>query len=235
MSSAAEPPQDLVAATERQLARLRFDLHDGPQQDVLLLAEDVRILRAELEAVMADRPERQRVLGLVDELQGRLVTLDADLRRLAAFVQSPFVETESVPEALAKIVADFRARSGIEPQVDLQGDFTDLSDSQQITLLNLVREALANIREHSQARHVEITVSAGTDGVQASVTDDGRGFDPQATLVSAADSGHLGLVGMYERVSLLGGRTRIDSRPGGPTVVSFTLPAWRPQAPERQG
>jgi signal transduction histidine kinase len=56
------------------------------------------------------------------------------------------------------------------------------------------------------------------------VTDDGCGFDPETSLVRAARDGHLGLVGMYERVRLLGGRTQIDSRPGGPTVISVTLP-----------
>jgi signal transduction histidine kinase len=73
---------------------------------------------------------------------------------------------------------------------------------------------------------VAITLSAGPDGVEATVTDDGHGFDPETTLVEAARGGHLGLVGMHERVHLLGGRTQIDSRPGGPTVISVSLPPF---------
>jgi signal transduction histidine kinase len=69
-----------------------------------------------------------------------------------------------------------------------------------------------------------ITLTASAGGVQATVTDDGRGFDPETTLVEAARQGHLGLVGMHERVRMLGGTTRIDSRPGGPTVISVSLP-----------
>jgi nitrate/nitrite-specific signal transduction histidine kinase len=61
---------------------------------------------------------------------------------------------------------------------------------------------------------------------------DGRGFDPETALVHAARSGHLGLVGMYERVRMLGGVTAIDSRPGGPTVISVSLPAHRPGGPQ---
>jgi signal transduction histidine kinase len=69
-------------------------------------------------------------------------------------------------------------------------------------------------------------IDAHAGGVNAEVVDDGRGFDPETTLVRAARDGHLGLVGMHERVRMLGGVTHIDSRPGGPTVISVTLPPW---------
>jgi signal transduction histidine kinase len=215
-SSPETGQEPAASAAERLLARLRFDLHDGPQQDIVLLAEDIRELRVELEQVMNGHAARDRVLEHVDGLQQRLVALDADLRRLAAFVRSPFVEAGSVPEALAELVAEFAGRSGIEPEVTLEGDFSGLSDSQQITLLNLIREALNNIREHSEATHVTIEVMSGPAGVEASVQDDGRGFDPDTTGVQAAQEGHLGLVSMYERVNLLGGQTRIDSHDRGP-------------------
>lgn len=68
-------------------------------------------------------------------------------------------------------------------------------------------------------------------GAVAQVTDDGKGFDPDTTLVRAAREGHLGLVGMHERMRMLGGRTHIESRPGGPTtIISVRLPRWSPQA-----
>ncbi len=103
---------------------------------------------------------------------------------------------------------------------------SQLTDSQQITLLALTREALSNIRKHSGAQSVAISVTSDSDGVHAEIRDDGDGFDPEATLVRAARAGRLGLVGMHERVRMLGGRTNIDSRPGGPTVISATVPPW---------
>jgi signal transduction histidine kinase len=80
---------------------------------------------------------------------------------------------------------------------------------------------------------VTITLSADASGLEATVTDDGRGFDPESALVPAAREGHLGLVGMHERVRLLGGRTRIESRAGGPTVISVSLPTAPASAPRR--
>jgi signal transduction histidine kinase len=226
LARATSADAELLASAERRLSRLRFDLHDGPQQDVVLLAEDITMFRTQLEAAMHRHPSRGRLLGRLDDLQARLVAIDGDLRRIAAFVQSPFLRSEPVPVALAKLTADFAARTGIEPETQLEGDFSGLTDSQQITLLGLIREALSNVREHSDAQHVVITLSAGGHGVEASITDDGRGFDPETTLVRAARGGHLGLVGMHERVRLLGGETRIESRPGGPTVISMSLPPF---------
>jgi signal transduction histidine kinase len=213
------------AAAQRRLTRLRFDLHDGPQQDVILLADDLRMFQEQLEAVLGEHPSRALVAGRLDDLKARLVALDGDLRRISSLLESPFLQTRSFPEALAALTEAFTDRTGIVPETALSGDFGTLSDSQQITLLGLLREALSNIREHSEAAAVTITLVSEAGGVTARVTDDGCGFDPDRELVRAAGEGHLGLVGMHERVRMLGGSTQIESRPGGPTVISASLPA----------
>ena len=222
--------QTVISAVERRLARLRYDLHDGPQQDVHLLAADLALFRDQLLPIVRSDPDYERIVGRLDDLAAELVALDGDLRRLASTVQSPFLPPGSLPQSLRELTAAFTARTGIEPDIRLDGDFTVLSESQQITLLALIREALSNVREHAEASHVTIAVSASSAGVSAEIVDDGRGFAPEATLVRAAREGHLGLVGMHERVRMLGGRTRIESRRGGPTIISVRLPAW-PTAP----
>jgi signal transduction histidine kinase len=154
------------------------------------------------------------------------VALDGDLRRLSSSVQSPLLSPRSVEQALAQLTDAFAERTGVVPATTCSGELSELSDSQQIALLSLIREALSNIRKHSDAEHVSIEVAAAPGGIHIEITDDGSGFDPETTLVRAARAGHLGLVGMHERVRMLGGRTQIDSRPGGPTVISATLPRW---------
>lgn len=228
----AQPPdpgqveeREVVAGAKRRLTRLRFDLHDGPQQDVLMLAEDLRQFRLRLEDVLDGHEGRERLLGGVDDLEARLVALDGDLRRLSASAESPFLQPAALPEALRRVAEAFTARTGIKPALEMSGDLSQLTDSQKIALLALVREALSNVREHAAARHVSVVVSADEDGLTACVIDDGRGFEPETALVQAARGGHLGLVGMHERVRMLGGRTEINSRPGGPTVISVNLPA----------
>ena len=112
------------------------------------------------------------------------------------------------------------------PQTDFSADLSGLSESQEIALLALVQESLSNVRKHSGAATVRISIAPDSEGIRAQVTDDGRGFDPETTVARAARAGRLGLVGMHERVRMLGGQTRIDSKPGGPTVVSAILPSW---------
>ena len=176
--------------------------------------------------MISQHPDADRALGRMDDLDAQLVALDGDLRRLSSSVQSPLMRPGSLPDVLRHITDAFSARTGVHPQTSVSGDLTPLTDSQQITLLALIREALSNIRKHSRAHTVTVEISNEERVVQVMITDDGRGFDPETTLVQAARAGHLGLVGVHERVRMLGGSTRIDSRPGGPTVISATLPPW---------
>lgn len=217
----------VVPALERRLARLRYDLHDGPQQDVHLLGLDLRLFRDQLAPVLHGEPDGRRLLGRLDDLEAQLVALDSELRHISTSMQSPFLPGGTLPDALDDITEAFTTRSGITPEVKLTGDLTGLTDSQQITLLALIREGLNNVQKHSGASRVTITIAAHDRGIDALLTDDGRGFDPEETLVKAAREGHLGVVGIHERVRMLGGHARIESRPGGPTVISVTLPTFR--------
>jgi signal transduction histidine kinase len=218
--------ESVTGAVERRLARLRFDLHDGPQQDVILLAQDLRLFRDQLRPLLDGHPDQDRALGRLDDLEAQLLALDRDLRRLSTSVQSPFLAPDSLLESLQRVTDAFARRTGILPETDFSADLTQLSDSQQIALLALIREALSNVRKHSGASSVRVSIVSHPEGVRAEVSDDGRGFDPETTGPRAARAGHLGLVGMRERMRMLGGETLIESTPGGPTVVSAVLPRW---------
>jgi signal transduction histidine kinase len=139
---------------------------------VILLGDDLRLFRSQLEPALEEHANRSRLLGRLDDLQALVVAVDGDLRRIAAFVQSPFMPAAPFADALASLADEFAARTGIEPETRLRGDFTNLTDSQQITLLSLIREALSNVREHSEAEHVAISLSSDRRGVKATVTDD---------------------------------------------------------------
>ncbi len=215
----------LLVALQRRLNRLRFDLHDGPQQEVHLLAQDLRLFRGQLQAMIGDHPDRDRALGRLDDLEAQLVTLDADLRRLSTAARSPLIEG-SLADELAQLADAFHRRTGIAPRTNVSGRIDELTDSQQIAVLSIVRESLSNARRHSAADNVEIAIDAGEDSIVVEVRDDGSGFAPEIDAPAAARSGHLGLVGMRQRTEMLGGHTEIKSAPGGPTVILASLPRW---------
>ena len=91
-----------------------------------------------------------------------------------------------------------------------------------------MHEALSNVVRHSGAEHASVVVEANATQLSASITDDGQGFDVERVQDEAAKAGRLGLVGMRERVRLLGGTLELTSREGGPTTVHATIACWRP-------
>lgn len=220
----------LVQAGERRLTRLGFDIHDGPLQDIAALAADLRLFHSQLERVARDHELADVLLGRLDDFDARLAGLDADLRELAHSLESPSAAGRPLPDVLRRYAEAYSRRNGIEVAVDLRGDFDALSASQRLALARIVQEALTNVREHSGARRASVNVTVGRTTTAAVVRDDGRGFVVERALVRAAERGRLGLVGMAERVRLLGGRLEVDSRPGGPTIVSAMIPRWEPIA-----
>jgi signal transduction histidine kinase len=218
----------LVESSERRLVRLGFDLHDGPMQDIAALAHDVRFFRKQLAPFVEQVPEADRLLGRIDDLEARLVALDRDLRDVARSLDAPALSQMPFADALSHVLGDFERKTGVDVERSESGDFSDMTSSQRIALLRVIQEALNNVHEHSGASRARVAVTAGRAGVTAEVYDKGTGFDVEDRLVQAARAGRLGLVGMGERIRLLGGKLEIDSKPGGPTRVLARIPRWQP-------
>lgn len=221
----------VVQASERQLARLTFDMHDGPAQDILALLSEVRLFRRQLADALEDRATKQIVLGRVDDLEARLLALDADLREVIQSFQTPSLLERPLRELLADEAANLRSRDGIECSIQVRGELSErVTASQRIAIARVIQESLSNVRVHSGAATVGVVVAQSAGGVSIEVTDDGRGFDVERTLVRSARQGRLGLLGMAERIRLLGGTFDVRSKPGGPTVIYAQLPEWLPTA-----
>jgi signal transduction histidine kinase len=220
--------RSLVESGERRLARLAFDLHDGAIQHVIALAGDVQLLRTQLGELVPSSDRRTIAEGRVDDLQARLVSVEAELRELTRSLEPSTIARTPLEDTLAEQLAAFGRQNDIRTTLEAHGDFGAMTPSQRIALARIVQESLANARDHGGATDVRITVTMRHDGVHATITDDGKGFDVERTFVQAARKGRLGLVGMSERVRLLGGHFDIESRPGGPTTVSAAFPPWKP-------
>jgi signal transduction histidine kinase len=223
-----EMQRALTDPRDRRLTRLGLDVHDGPLQDLAVLGQDLSLFRNQLRGTLEGHHREALLIGRLDDLEAQLVAVDSDLRRLAVSLQSPFLIHADFGRALREIVEAFRVASGITPDLHLTGDIDRVGETPQMTLLSIVREALSNVRKHSHAGEVAIRVTADREGVRAEVSDNGHGFDVENALIEAARGGHLGLAGMHERVRLLDGNSRIDSRPGGPTTITIELPRRQP-------
>jgi signal transduction histidine kinase len=213
---------------ERRLVRTAFDLHDGPLQEVAALAADLRLLRTQADHAEALR--REVLVGRVDDLTARLAELDDSLRTIAQSLETSRLGELPLADALRREAKAFERRSGVKAEVEAYGRLDDLTMSQRIAVLRVVQEALSNARDHGAAGHVRVTVRATGVRLTLQVVDDGRGFNVRETARAAAQRGRLGIVGMHERVRLLGGVLAIASTPGAGTTISASIPAWRPLA-----
>jgi signal transduction histidine kinase len=211
---------------ERKLVRTAFDLHDGPLQDLAALGAELRLLRTQIgeaEALRADV-----LVGRVDDVSARLGELDHSLRTIARSLETSTLADIPLGDALRREAEAFGRRTSIAVDVNVAGDLDALTMSQRIAVVRIVQEALSNVRCHSEATEVHVDLRATDDGIDLRIADNGRGFDLRATASAAARRGRLGIVGMNERVRLLGGVFSIDSMPSLGTTVFVSIPAWRP-------
>jgi signal transduction histidine kinase len=216
---------ELVATGERRLVRLGFDLHDGPLQELVALAEELRAASMQISAVVPDEYQ-QRVRGRFNDVHARLGALDESLREIAHSIRSTTAVARPVADAVEGELRALANAACIEGVLEVEGELKSLSDSQKIVLFRVVQEALSNVRKHSGASRVSIALRSTRTFVRLTVTDDGLGFD-----LRALTQDRLGLAGISERVRLLGGAVEIETSPGAGTTVRATLPRWRPSTP----
>ena len=227
LERSAEREHTLVTAGEQRLMRIGFDLHDGPIQDVLALGADIAHLREQVYPFILDS-HRERAAGRFDDLLARSVELDRQLREISRSLESRSIVSRPLGETLHREVDTFAERTGIDARLEIRGDPESLTSAQRIAVYRAIQESLSNVREHSGASTVEIRLRMRRSSIEVRVVDDGHGFEVGRALARAAQRGRLGIVGIGERVRMLGGSFEIDSAPGGPTMLTFALPRVLP-------
>jgi signal transduction histidine kinase len=222
LERSAERERILVSAGEQRLMRIGFDLHDGAIQD------EITHLRDQLYPFVLDS-HRDRASGRFDDLIARVVELDRQLRELSRSLESRSIVSRPLGEILHREVDSFVERSGIDATLEIRGDPESLTSAQRIAVYRAIQESLSNVKEHSGASTVEIRLRMRRSAIEVRVVDDGQGFEVGRALARAAQRGRLGIVGIGERVRMLGGSFEIDSAPGGPTMLTFALPRVVPE------
>jgi signal transduction histidine kinase len=214
----------LSAAAER--GRLARDIHDSLGHH--LTAVTVQLEKAEafrhLDAASADRAvadARAAARQALREVRGSVAALRGDEPPLAA------LRDDEPPAPLSAMLAGLVPAGPGEPQVTVTvaGDEAALGAAVRTVLFRAAQEALTNVRRHSGARRVRVSVTLDDRAARLVVADDGRGFDPASRVVTGglAREG-FGLLGMRERAALAGGHAVVDSRPGAGTTVTVTVP-----------
>src|SRR3954453_5455314 len=202
----------VLRAQEEERRRLARDLHDEVNQALTAI-----LLRLEA-ASHAAPPELSQELGELKRLVNQAMN---ELLQLARQLRPTALDDHGLLPAMASQVRRFEAQTGIKADLDASGpEDAKLAPDEEIAVFRIAQEALANVARHADAREVSVALRTGEDGVQLTVRDDGRGFEPSRP----SSDGGLGLGGMAERARLVGGELTIESRPGGGTELCLRVP-----------
>jgi signal transduction histidine kinase len=211
-SVAADRLRHSIEASERERGRWARELHDETLQGLgalqVLLSAALRMPNDKLADAVRD------AVGQIGEEIRRLRVLITELRPAALddLGLVPAIETLAQRTATGEgLLLQTNIELGLEEGIRLDTEV-------ESALYRLAQEALTNLAKHAGAKHVEIRLSRRGDDLELCVRDDGIGFDP------SVEQGGFGLVGMRERVALVGGRLEIDSAPGQGTTLRAILP-----------
>jgi signal transduction histidine kinase len=209
----------LLAVQEEERRHLSRELHDEFGQ--LLAAISLHLHAARGMAGEAAQDSLEESMALVQRAA-------AQLRSLALELRPTMLESDGLDATLRWLADEHRQHAGIDIRV--VGQAGEVSGDAAIAAFRVVQEALTNVVRHARAQHVRVDLSHSDGQLRLAVRDDGLGFDAGRTLERAASRGNLGLLGMRERVQILGGELRIDSRAGHGTCISVSLPLAAPAA-----
>jgi signal transduction histidine kinase len=151
-------------------------------------------------------------------------TID-EVGRLARGLRPAVLDELGLVPAIEQLALDYTQASGVTVDVSAVGFGAErLPPVVETTVYRVVQEALTNTAKHAGARTASVVLRLRREAVQAIVSDDGCGFDVDATLRTPAAWAHLGLHGMRERAALVGGAVTIESTPGEGTTIYVRVP-----------
>jgi signal transduction histidine kinase len=201
----------VVAAQEQERARLARELHDETGQALTSILLGLKALE--------DAVDTDNARASTSTLRDLVVSTLQEVRRLAVELRPAALDDFGLVAALDRLADTIREKTGVEVEVEAHLGDARLEPSLETTLYRIVQEALTNVVKHADARRVSISVVRKDGSISAVVEDDGRGFD-----VEGARDDALGLLGMRERVGLVGGRISIESTPGVGTTLAVEFP-----------
>jgi signal transduction histidine kinase len=206
----------LVEAQENERRSISRELHDEVGQALTGIRVELATLSRMIGGGEADELEVK-----VDEIKQMVEDSVGVVRNMALLLRPSMLDDLGLVPALQWQAREVFKRTGVRVKVAAEGVSEDLPEDHKTCIYRIVQEALHNCVQHAQAGMVRVTVQQEPSRILLAIQDDGKGFDPQ-------QERGMGLLGMQERVSHLGGTFSVESLPGSGAIVCIVLPLTNP-------
>lgn len=202
---------------EHERKHLARELHDETIQDLLSLNYQLE------EIATLDDP--QTLVAELDDVRHNIRQLVANIRIICSDLRPPTIDSFGLGPALKSYTLNWSDRTGIKVNLKMSKQLGRFPETLELNLFRMVQEALNNVWKHSRATQVSVTlIHASPQMLSLTITDNGMGLPNNFDLSMLSHSGHFGLLGIGERVALLGGRLTISNQAKGGVRISVEIP-----------
>jgi len=210
--------KEITKAQEEERKRIARELHDSSAQNLIALLHQLDNLLTDKTKLPVS--EAKALWGFYEQIRDTL----QEVRRFSRDLRPSVLDDLGLLPALEWVTEDLKSTYWIEVGLKVLGDERRLFPETELLLFRIVQEALRNIAKHAEATKAEVEVKFDEDKVTVTISDNGKGFKPPESLGALTPTGKLGLAGMQERVQLLGGRLKLESKPGKGTKIFVEAP-----------
>jgi PAS domain S-box-containing protein len=207
----------ILQAQEEERKRISRELHDEIAQT--LVSINVHLETLAREATVNPRLLKQKI-ARTQRLVGKSINI---VHHFARELRPTTLDDLGLIAALHSFMNDFMKRTGIRVHFTTFAGVEQLDSARRTVLYRVVQSALANVAQHARASRVKVSIQKLPDTVRMKITDNGKSFDVER-LSHTRNNEHLGLLGMRERVEMVGGNLSVESVPGQGTTIGVGLP-----------
>jgi len=219
-----EAQKRLLSEREQERKHLARELHDQIIQDLLGI-------NYELEDIGTSKEISSQTGDYLTSIRGGIRDLVVNLRHICGDLRPPTIDSLGLSAAIQSFAQEWSRRSGIEITLNLDKKINRLPETMELSIFRIIQESLNNIWKHAQATRVSIDFKhISPRMVRISILDNGKGIQENMDLAELASAGHFGLLGISERVALLGGRLHLENLAEGGSLFVVEIPHPRMKA-----
>ena len=211
----------LITEREDERKALARELHDQIIQDLIgfnYRLEEIEVIENSQLSQNEVGSIRQGIRNVVEEL-----------RQMCSDLRPPTIDHHGLSAAIKSLAHEWTERNDVQVQLEIDPALGRLPEMIELSVFRIVQEGLSNVRKHAAASRVRLSLQrTASSNLMMRLEDDGRGLSSPADLASLSVNKHFGLVGISERVALLGGFMNIESSDGGGMILHVEIPSPSP-------